>query len=151
VATVGVAHVRPGAINVIPGEVELHVDIRDHDLAARVAVVDAFRAGLDEIAARRGLEIDVATIRHDRPAVCDLDVVDAARAACDDAGQQYLDVISGAYHDAMVLGAHLPIGMIFVPSVGGISHSPLEYTAPEDIDRGIRVLAATLRRLADDV
>ncbi|MHB8691692.1 MAG: allantoate amidohydrolase [Solirubrobacteraceae bacterium] len=151
VATVGVVHVRPGAINVVPAETELHVDIRDHDLAARTAVVDAFRAGLDEIATRRGLEIDVETIRHDRPAVCDLKVVDAARAACDDLDQPYLDVISGAYHDAMVLGAHVPIGMIFVPSVGGISHSPLEYTAPEDIERGVGVLAATLRRLADDV
>jgi acetylornithine deacetylase/succinyl-diaminopimelate desuccinylase-like protein len=59
-----------------------------------------------------------------------------------------MDVISGAYHDAMVLGAHVPIGMIFVPSAGGISHSPLEYTAPDDIDCGVRVLAATLRRLA---
>jgi acetylornithine deacetylase/succinyl-diaminopimelate desuccinylase-like protein len=50
----------------------------------------------------------------------------------------------------MILGPHVPIGMIFVPSAGGISHSPLEYTAPEDLDRGVRVLAATLRRLADD-
>jgi acetylornithine deacetylase/succinyl-diaminopimelate desuccinylase-like protein len=49
----------------------------------------------------------------------------------------------------MILGAHVQIGMIFVPSVGGISHSPLEYTAPEDIDRGVRVLAATLRRLCE--
>ena len=59
-------------------------------------------------------------------------------------GQPYLDVVSGAYHDAMVLGAQVPMGMIFVPSVGGISHSPLEYTAPEDIDRGVQVLAAAL-------
>jgi ureidoglycolate amidohydrolase len=150
VATVGVVHVRPGAINVIPGEVELHVDIRDHDLAARTAVIEAFRDGLAEIAERRGLEIAVATIRHDRPAACDPGIVDAARAACDDVGEPYLDVISGAYHDAMVLAPHVPIGMIFVPSVGGISHSPLEFTAPEDLDRGVRVLAATLRRLAGD-
>jgi len=49
----------------------------------------------------------------------------------------------------MVLGAHVPIGMIFVPSVGGISHSPLEFTTAEDIDRGVRVLAGTLRLLAE--
>ena len=148
VATVGVVHVRPGAINVIPGEVELHVDVRDHDLAARDAVVESFRAALDPVAARRGLEVSVETITLDRPAVCSPLVVDSVRAACADTGEPYLDVVSGAYHDAMVLGAHVPMGMIFVPSVGGISHSPLEYTAAEDIDRGVRVLAATLERLA---
>jgi hydantoinase/carbamoylase family amidase len=149
VGTIGIVHVGPGAINVIPGEVELHVDIRDYDLRARVAVVDAFLAALDEIAARRGLHLSVGTITHDHPATCSPIVVDAVRGACDELGQPYLDVISGAYHDAMVLGAHVPIGMIFVPSVGGISHSPLEFTAAEDIDRGVRVLAVTLRRLAE--
>ena len=150
VATVGIVRVGPGAINVIPGDVELHVDIRDHDLSARAAVVDAFLAALDEIAARRGLHLSVGTITLDHPATCSPIVVDAVRGACDELGQRYLDVISGAYHDAMVLGAHVPIGMIFVPSVGGISHSPLEFTAAEDIDRGVRVLAVTLRRLADN-
>ena len=149
VATVGVVRVGPGAINIIPGEVELHVDIRDHNLSARVTVVDAFVAALDEIAARRGLHLSVGTIAHDHPAICSPIVVDAVRGACDELGQRYLDVVSGAYHDAMVLGAQVPIGMIFVPSVGGISHSPLEFTASEDIDRGVRVLAVTLRRLAD--
>ncbi|MDX6538984.1 MAG: hypothetical protein QOI71_594 [Gaiellales bacterium] len=149
VGTVGIVHVGPGAINVIPGEVELHVDIRDYDLGARVVVVDAFLAALDEIVARRGLRLSVTTITHDHPATCSPIVVDAVRGACDELGQPYLDVISGAYHDAMVLGAHVPIGMIFVPSVGGISHSPLEFTAAEDIDRGVRVLAVTLRRLAE--
>ena len=80
--------------------------------------------------------------------MCSPLVVDSVLAACADTGEPYLDVVSGAYHDAMVLGAHVPMGMIFVPSVGGISHSPLEYTAAEDIDRGVRVLAATLERLA---
>lgn len=148
VATVGIVHARPGAINVIPGEAELHVDIRDHDAAARTAVVDAFLAEVDTLAARRGLAVEVGTITRDDPAVCDPLVVDAVRDACDELEQPFLDVISGAYHDAMVLGAHVPIGMIFVPSVGGISHSPLEFTAAEDIDRGVRVLAGALRRLA---
>jgi hydantoinase/carbamoylase family amidase len=150
VATVGVVHVRPGAINVVPGEVELHVDVRDHNLEARVAVVEAFLSALDAIAERRGLEVAVETITVDTPAVCSPMVVDAVRGACADTDEPYVDVISGAYHDAMLLGAQVPMGMIFVPSVGGISHSPLEFTAPEDVDRGVRVLAATLRRLAAD-
>lgn len=149
VATVGVVRVSPGAINVIPGEVELHIDIRDHDVAARASVVGSFLAALDQIAERRGLEVSVATIRRDDPAVCSPVVVGAVRGACADLGERSLDLISGAYHDAMILGAHVPMGMIFVPSVAGISHSPLEFTAPEDIDCGVRVLAATLRRLAE--
>src|SRR5882757_6109454 len=77
VATVGVVHAGPGAINVIPGEVELHIDIRDYDLASRIGVVDGFLAALDEIVARRGLQVSVETITHDEPAVCSQVVVDA--------------------------------------------------------------------------
>ena len=147
VATVGVAAVRPGAINVIPGEVELQVDIRDHDLAARTAVVDSFLEAVESIAARRGLEFDVATITRDDPAACSPLVTAATRSACADLGIACMDIVSGAYHDAMVLGAAVPIGMIFVPSRDGISHSPLEYTSPAEIEHGVRVLAQTLRTL----
>jgi N-carbamoyl-L-amino-acid hydrolase len=55
---------------------------------------------------------------------------------------------SGAYHDAMVLGAKVPIGMIFVPSRAGLSHHPDEYTAPAELDLGVKVLAGTLAKLA---
>jgi ureidoglycolate amidohydrolase len=111
VGRVGVLRVRPGAINVVPGEVELDVDVLDSDLAAREEVVAA---------------------------------ADAAR----ELGVPFRRIISGAYHDAMIIGARVPIGMIFVPSAGGISHHPDEFTDPDDIQRGVRVLAGTLARLA---
>ena len=150
VGTVGVIDARPGAINVIPGEVTLQVDIRDHDVDARTTVVDAFTSSVHQMATRRGLEYDIRTITRDDPATCADVVVDAARAACHELEVEYMEIVSGAYHDAMVLGAAIPIGMIFVPSRGGISHSPLEYTAPEELERGVAVLAATLHNLADD-
>ncbi len=75
-------------------------------------------------------------------------VVSAARTACEQLDVPFIEMASGAYHDAMVLGAKIPMGMIFVPSRGGISHSPLEYTAPEELERGIDALAATLSILA---
>jgi acetylornithine deacetylase/succinyl-diaminopimelate desuccinylase-like protein len=53
---------------------------------------------------------------------------------------------SGAGHDAMVIGRHVPAAMIFVPSRGGISHSPEEYSSPSEVELGMRVLAATLRQ-----
>ncbi len=148
VATVGVVRARPGAINVVPGEVELDVDVRDSDLAAREQVVDAIVTATSEIAQRRGLEAEVAPIVDDVPVQCDGLVVEAAQAACRELGLDFRAMTSGAYHDAMIMGRRVPVGMLFVPSAGGVSHHPDEYTAPEDLDRGVRVLAGTLARLA---
>jgi hydantoinase/carbamoylase family amidase len=148
VATVGVVRARPGAINVVPGEVELDVDVRDSDLDAREQVVESSIAAAREIAERRGLEIEVTPIVVDVPVACDAGVVEAAEAACLGLALSHRRMVSGAYHDAMILGRNVPIGMIFVPSAGGISHHPDEYTAPEELDRGVRVLARTLVRLA---
>jgi len=148
VATVGVLRLRPGAINVVPGEVELDVDVRDSDLAAREEVADAIVDAAREIAGRRGLELEVTPIVKDVPVACDERVVEAAEAACVELGLSHRRMTSGAYHDAMIMGRRVPIGMIFVPSVGGISHHPDEQTEPDDLDRGVQVLAGTLARLA---
>jgi hydantoinase/carbamoylase family amidase len=148
VGTVGVLRARPGAINVVPGEVELDVDVRDSDLAAREQVVDAIVTAAGDIAQRRGLDVGVAPIVDDVPVQCDPLVVAAAEAACRELGLEFRTMTSGAYHDAMIMGRRVPVGMVFVPSAGGISHHPDEYTAPEDLERGVRVLAGTLARLA---
>jgi len=149
VGTVGVIRALPGAINVVPGEVELEVDIRDSDGAAREAVVDGLLRAAEELCARRGLQLSVQTIARDEPAPCSELVIGAAETACAELGLSYRRMISGAYHDAMVLGAQVPIGMVFVPSAGGISHHPDEYTAPAEIDAGVDVLAGVLARLAE--
>jgi acetylornithine deacetylase/succinyl-diaminopimelate desuccinylase-like protein len=92
--------------------------------------------------------VTVTPIVEDVPVACDPRVVEASEAACRELGLACRRMTSGAYHDAMVLGRHVPVGMIFVPSAGGVSHHPDEYTAPEDLDRGVQVLAGTLARLA---
>jgi ureidoglycolate amidohydrolase len=148
VGTVGVVRARPGAINVVPGEVALDVDVRDSDLAARTAVVEGILVAAREVAASRGLELEVVPIVEDAPVACADEVVAAVEAAAAAEGARARRMISGAYHDAMILGARVPIGMIFVPSAGGISHHPDEFTAPADLDRGVRVLAGALERLA---
>jgi hydantoinase/carbamoylase family amidase len=148
VATVGVLRVHPGAINVVPGEVVLDVDVRDADRAARERVVEGWLAEARAIAARRGLTLEVTPIVEDDPVACDPLVVEAAAASAEELGLAYRRMISGAYHDAMIMGARVPIGMIFVPSAGGISHHPDEHTDRDDIERGVRVLAGTLARLA---
>jgi hydantoinase/carbamoylase family amidase len=148
VGTVGVLRVAPCAVNIIPGEVRMDLDIRDSDLAARERVVAAVRAKLEEMAGRRGLELEVSTLTQDDPAACSPAVIDAVSEACRELEVRHMAMTSGAYHDAMVLGAKVPMGMIFVPSVDGLSHHPDEYTEARDIDRGVKVLAGTLARLA---
>jgi hydantoinase/carbamoylase family amidase len=148
VGTVGVIRAFPGAINVVPGEARLDVDVRDSDLAARESVVAELLAAAEAIAAARGLSVDVEPIVVDTPVQCAPDVIAAATAACQELGLTHRLMTSGAYHDAMIMAAKVPVGMIFVPSRGGISHHPDEYTEPEQVDDGARVLAGTLRRLA---
>ena len=148
VGTVGVVRALPGAINVVPGVVELDVDVRDTDSESRESVVAGIEAAAREIAARRRLELDLTPIVEDVPVTCDPRVVDAAAAAAEALDLPYRRMTSGAYHDAMIMGARVPIGMIFVPSRGGVSHHPDEYTAPADLARGVQVLAGTLARLA---
>lgn len=148
VGTVGVLRLSPGAINVVPGAVELDVDVRDSDRASRTHVVDGIVAAARAICARRDLELEVVPIVEDVPVTCDPRIAAATRATCAELGLAHRDMISGAYHDAMILGRHVPVGMIFVPSAGGISHHPDEYTAPEQLDAGVSVLAGVLRQLA---
>lgn len=149
VGTVGVLRALPGAINVVPGLVELEIDVRDSDLAAREAVVDELLRAARRLCDRRGLELEVETIAEDQPAACSVIVVDAVGAACARLGLSSRRMTSGAYHDAMVLGSYVPMGMIFVPSAGGLSHHPDEYTSPAEIDAGVDVLASVLAQLAE--
>ena len=148
VGTVGVIRVQPGAINVVPGDVELEVDIRDSDYAARETVVDGVLDAARQIAQRRDLALEIAPIVQDRPVRCAESVIDAAQQACTQLGVNFRRMVSGAYHDAMILGAAVPIGMVFVPSRGGVSHHPDEYTSPEQLEVGVRVLAGVLEQLA---
>jgi ureidoglycolate amidohydrolase len=150
VGTVGVVRALPGAINVVPGEASLDVDVRDSDQPAREDVVAAIVATAREVATRRAIDVAVEEIVTDTPVTCSPEVVAAAAASCEELGLTQRRMTSGAYHDAMIMGRRVPVGMIFVPSRGGVSHHPAEYTAPAALDRGVAVLAGTLRRLAGD-
>ena len=148
VATTGHVVASPNVRNVIAGRVSLGVDLRDEDAArldATMAEVDALLAA---IAARRRVTIDITWGQRVMPVAADPAIAAAARAAASSLGLASLDLPSGAGHDAQILGATgLPIGMVFVPSVAGVSHSPLEHTEPEHLVAGARVLLATLVEL----
>ena len=142
VATFGTLTVEPGAPNVIPGRVELVVETRGLDEAVLDRSKRRWRSG-----ARRWAPAS-PTVAQAAGAVATALVVGALAAACDDLGLARRRMPSGAGHDAMCMAPpSAPPAMLFVPSRGGVSHSPDEYTTPEDCVNGARVLLAGLLRL----
>lgn len=148
VATVGLCHVYPGAVNSIASRVTLEIDIRDIDLASRDRMVTEVQAAAQQIAAARQIEVERTVLNADRPCTGDAGVIAAIRDAAETVGCAYVELVSRAYHDTLFMAEICPVSMIFVPSQRGYSHRPDEYTSPEDIARGVEVLARTLARLA---
>jgi len=148
VGTVGVMKVHPGAINVVPGRVEMWVDIRGIDAEDIAATARAVREAAARIADREGTRIQLETLSTDTPVPMDSDVIRTIEAACRLTGVAYRRMPSGAGHDAMNMAKLAPAGMIFIPCRRGVSHNPDEYAAPEDILTGIDVLTETLAALA---
>ena len=145
VATVGQIEAKPGAPNVIPGEVVLSLEIRDLDAWKMQQVFERIESAAKSIADRRFTpirfnEIDVAS----PPAPTDQQMRRIISAAADDLGMSFKLMPSGAGHDAQDMTHIAPTGMIFVPSVDGISHSPKEFTSPEDMANGASVLLKTV-------
>jgi N-carbamoyl-L-amino-acid hydrolase len=148
VGTVGVIKVHPGAMNVVPGRVEMWVDIRGIDAEDVAATARAVREAAARIADREGTRIQPETLSTDAPVPMDPDVIQTIEAACRRVGVAYRRMPSGAGHDAMNMAKLAPAGMIFIPCRRGVSHNPDEYAAPEDILAGIDVLTETLATLA---
>ena len=150
VATTGVLDVHPRAINSIPSQVKLEIDIRDIELARRDRVLAEVRRQAEEIGVRRNQAISIEPLNTDPPATCDANVVDAITAACEQAGLTYKKMISRAYHDSVFMAAVAPTAMIFIPCRDGVSHRPDEYASPAAITAGVHALALTLARLSAD-
>ncbi len=148
VATTGVCEVFPGAINSVPSQARLEVDVRDIDHARRDTLLENIARACDSVAARRGVTVRTEPINADPPAQCAPSIVDAISAACDGRGLRGQKMISRAYHDSLFMSRIAPTGMIFIPCRGGVSHRPEEYASPEAIAHGTEVLADTLAALA---
>ncbi len=148
VATVGTVAVHPGAVNSVPSRVTLMLDIRDTDVARRDGVMAAFHADIAEIEQRRGVKVTEALINADQPAQSSPHIVETLESVCQAEGVTYKKMVSRAYHDSNFMARVAPIAMIFIPCRAGVSHRPDEYSSPEAITLGTRVLALTLARLA---
>ncbi len=149
VATVGIFDVHPRAVNSIAGRVFLTIDVRDTDLERRDKVVTRIQKDISAISRKRGVEAAVEILNADPPATCASEIVGAAHAAAEAEGLSAQTLVSRAYHDTLFMARVCPVGMIFIPSQNGYSHRPDEYSSPEEIVQGVRVLARTLGALAE--
>jgi N-carbamoyl-L-amino-acid hydrolase len=147
VGTVGRISALPGAPNVIPGKVVLSLELRDLDAAKINMLFERIKAEAEKIAAESKTRFDFKEINVNIPAPTDLKIRSLIADAAHDLGLTTKSLPSGAGHDAQDMARLGPVGMIFVPSVGGISHSPREFSRPEDIANGANVLLYTLLKL----
>jgi len=148
VATVGICEVFPGAVNSIPSRVELSVDLRDTSLERRDAVMGAIEATRLSVANRRHVAIKEELLNADAPARCDPATTAVLSQSCMKHQLSFIPMVSRAYHDALFMSRVAPVAMLFIPCRNGYSHRPDEYASPEDIARGVLVLAESLATLA---
>jgi N-carbamoyl-L-amino-acid hydrolase len=144
VGTVGQMKVEPGARNIIPGRVEFSVELRDLDSAKVARIWGRIESHFAAIAREENVAISCTPLSADEPAFTDPAFRVAIHDAAQSAGLATLDMPSGAGHDAQNVARYAPIGMIFVPSRGGISHSPREFTSWKDVANGAEILYRTV-------
>ena len=147
VATVGRIEAVPGAPNVVPGEVRATLEIRDLEMAKIARVFGDIESRARAIEAEREVTVAFAQFYESLAAPTDPRFRDIVEAAAADLGYSHTRMPSGAGHDAQSMAELGPVGMIFVPSRAGISHSPDEYTAPDDVARGANVLLRSVLAL----
>jgi allantoate deiminase len=145
-ANVGKVAVAPGGANVVPGLADFTIDVRAATAEGLAELQRLVEETVARVAREESLEAELEQIFSLEPLELDPQLVEAVERAATEEGATSRRIASGAGHDAMVIGRHVPAAMIFVPSRGGISHSPEEYSSPAEVELGMRVLAATLKQ-----
>ena len=148
VATVGMCDVFPGNVNSVPSRVRLSLDMRDIDEVRRDGVLDAIQRACNATAAKRRVTITTEVLNADAPTTCDPAILNAIEAACAEDSIASQRMVSRAYHDSLFMARICPVAMIFIPCRNGVSHRPDEYSTPESIAQGTRILAKTLAALS---
>ncbi len=146
--TIGKAEIRPNFIHTIPGETEFVINIRDTDAAIIDAVHAAVVERIGEAASRNNLEHEVVVQSRLAPVKLDPELGAVLREEAERLGLEALSMPSGAGHDAQTMQSLCPSALVFVPSRGGISHSPAEWTEWPDIEKGAELMLAALVRLS---
>jgi N-carbamoyl-L-amino-acid hydrolase len=148
VATVGELGVEPGSVNVVPSRAEFTIDLRSYDDAVVDRAIERARAEVAAACDRHGVSVDLRETWRTPHSEFDADVRATLAAAAAARGVDHERVVSGAGHDAVYVNRVAPTGMLFVPSVDGVTHNEREFTAWDDCVAGAEVLAEATRRLA---
>ncbi|AJY73328.1 Zn-dependent hydrolase [Paenibacillus beijingensis] len=151
VATTGVCNVRPGAMNVIPDSVHLQMEIRGTVKESKKAVLEYLLRLFQELERSRGLMISSRILSHEDPVLLDGQMVRFLSSQCDNQGITYVNMVSGAGHDAMNMASLCPTGLIFIPSHDGVSHHKDECSTIEQIDKGAFLLKESVLQCAEIV
>ncbi|MBU8732244.1 MULTISPECIES: M20 family metallo-hydrolase [Cytobacillus] len=146
--TVGKLNVKPNITNVIPGEVEFMIDVRHKDDEIRAGTIDRLREQLGTIAVMNNVEVTISTDWNSDAVLFSSEVMDAISEAAGVLGYSTLRLFSGPGHDAKYISKMADTGMIFLPSINGISHNEKELTLEDDIEKGANVLLNTILKLA---
>ncbi|PNY81885.1 allantoate amidohydrolase [Deinococcus koreensis] len=150
VATVGVMQARPGAINIVPGEVHCTLDIRHERDEVRRDALPLLLADAERFAAERGVTVSITPKMEEAATPMDARFQGLLRQAATDLGLDAPDVLSGAGHDAMIMSTRMPAAMLFLRSPNALSHHPDEMVNPEDVEAALRVGLRFLERLAQE-
>ncbi|MCS0673559.1 M20 family metallo-hydrolase [Cytobacillus firmus] len=146
--TVGKLNVKPNITNVIPGEVEFMIDVRHKDDEIRAGTIDRLREQLGTIAVMNNVEVTISTDWNSDAVLFSSEVMDVISEAAGVLGYSTLRLFSGPGHDAKYISKLADTGMIFLPSINGISHNEKELTLEDDIEKGANVLLNTILKLA---
>lgn len=146
-ATVGTMTARPNQPNIVAGEVDLVVDSRHPNRDTQSALVRAIHDACTNVAASSGVDVDLTLLVDQPPTLMDPTLLSAIETTFRRHSWSFRRMVSGAGHDSQILGRQIPTAMIFVPSRDGRSHSPVEYTSPEQVSRGVQALAETLQAI----
>jgi N-carbamoyl-L-amino-acid hydrolase len=147
VGNVGHLEVFPNARNVVPGRVKLTIELRDLDAAKIRVIGDRILKRAQEISADTRATVDVQRVDHSAPSAATPAIQKEVETSAAALGLKFMHLPSGASHDAGNMAVVAPMGMIFVPSVAGVSHSPNELTSWTDCANGANVLLQTVLRL----
>lgn len=151
VGTVGECIVNPGAMNVVPGDTLVKVDIRGISSDSINRVVEKLYSNMEKIKEKRKIKSNIEVLSQEKPVKMSQSVVDILKKQCSNLDYSYVEMYSGAGHDAMNMSKLCPTAMIFVPSKNGLSHNPEEFTSMDQIMKGVVLLKDTVIELANEL
>ena len=151
VATVGALSVKPGAANIIAGEVKFTVDIRSKEKQSIINVKSQIIKKIESLTNNTAVSFEIIEMLEANPVKMDSEIIELFKSSAKKDEFSYEMMISGAGHDAMVMGAITNVGLIFVPSKDGRSHCPEEWTDYEDLHKGIELIYDTILELGEEV